>query len=157
MAAVFGAAAGCKVFLAPDRPDIAAIAQRVGNQQDQVGAFASDFVVTWLTATASQRASLQRFITVADNAIALPTTPAAVVTTPQVVSVIHTGVCRRRRRVRGHHLGQRTPVRLSRTHPLVLPGAGVDVELSAPRAGVACAHQRPRLRRRLHRSPTAKP
>jgi hypothetical protein len=90
VAAVFGAAAGCKVFLAPDRPNIAAIAQRVGNQQDQVGAFASDFVVTWLTATASQRASLQRFITVADNAIALPATPAAVVTTPQVVSVIHT-------------------------------------------------------------------
>ena len=45
-AALFGAAAGCKVFLAPDRPDIASIAQRVGNQGDQVGAFASDFVVT---------------------------------------------------------------------------------------------------------------
>jgi hypothetical protein len=90
-AAVFGAAAGCRVFLAPQRPDIAAIAQRVGNQADQVGAFASDFVVTWLTATTAQRAALQRFITLPDTALALPTTPAAVVTAPQVASVIHTG------------------------------------------------------------------
>jgi Conjugative transposon protein TcpC len=89
--AIFGAAAGCKVFLAPDHPDIAATAQRVGNQADQVGAFAADFVMTWLTATTAQRASLQRFITLSDNAIQLPATPAAVVTTPQVVSVIHTG------------------------------------------------------------------
>ena len=90
-AAVFGAAAGCRVFLAPERPDIAGIAQRVGNQADQVGAFASDFVVTWLTATAPQRAALQRFITLPDTALTLPTTPAAVVTAPQVVSIIHTG------------------------------------------------------------------
>ena len=89
--AIFGAAAGCKVFLAPDHPDIAATAQRVGNQQDQVGAFAADFVTTWLTATTAQRATLQRFITLPDNVIQLPATPAAVVTTPQVVSVIHTG------------------------------------------------------------------
>src|ERR1700736_6519971 len=90
-AAIFGAAAGCKLFLSPDRPDIAATAQRIGNQQDQVGAFAADFVTTWLTATSSQRGALQRFITLPDNTIPLPTTPAAVVTTPQVVSVIHTG------------------------------------------------------------------
>ena len=90
-AAVFGAAAGCRVFLAPQRPDIAAIAQRVGNQADQVGAFASDFVVTWLTATTAQRSALASFITLPDTALALPTTPAAVVTAPQVASVIHTG------------------------------------------------------------------
>jgi hypothetical protein len=90
-AAVFGAAAGCRVFLAPQRPDIAAIAQRVGNQADQVGAFASDFVVTWLTATTAQRTALQRFITLPDSALTLPTTPAAVVTAPQVASVIHCG------------------------------------------------------------------
>ncbi len=90
-ASVLGAAAGCKVFLAPDRPDIAAIAQRVGNQQDQVGGFACDFVVTWLTATTSQRAALQRFISLPDPAPALPSTPAAVVTAPQTVSVIRTG------------------------------------------------------------------
>jgi Conjugative transposon protein TcpC len=90
-AALFGVAAAGKVFLAPDRPDIAVIAQRVGNQGDQVGAFAADFVVTWLTATTAQRTALQRFITLADNPPALPTTPAAVVTAPQVVSVIHTG------------------------------------------------------------------
>jgi hypothetical protein len=90
-AAVFGAAAGCKVFLAPDQPNIATIAQRVGNQHDQVGAFATDFVVSWLTATTSQHGALQRFVTVTDNALALPRTPAAVVTTPQVVSVIDNG------------------------------------------------------------------
>jgi hypothetical protein len=90
-ASIFGAAAGCKVFLAPDRPNVAGIAQRVGNQADQVGAFAADFVTTWLTATTNQRSALQRFITLADNTVALPATPAAVVTTPQVVSVIHTG------------------------------------------------------------------
>jgi hypothetical protein len=90
-AAVFGAAAGCKVFLAPDRPDIATIAQRVGNQADQVGAFASDFVVTWLTATSGERAALRRFVTLPDTSLTLPATPAALVTAPQVVSVIHTG------------------------------------------------------------------
>ena len=90
-AAMLGAAAGCRVFLAPERPDIAAIAQRVGNQADQVGAFAADFVVTWLTATTEQRDALNRFITLRDTALALPSTPAAVVTAPQVVSVIHTG------------------------------------------------------------------
>jgi hypothetical protein len=90
-AAVFGAAAGCRVFLAPERPDIAGIAQRVGNQADQVGAFASDFIVTWLAATTAQRAALQRFISLPDTVLTLPTTPAAVVTAPQVVSIIHTG------------------------------------------------------------------
>src|SRR6185312_10569783 len=90
-AAVFGAAAGCKVFLAPDQPNIAAIAQRVGNQSDQVGAFASDFVVTCLTATTAERTALQRFISLPDTALSLSTTPAAVVTAPQVVSDIHTG------------------------------------------------------------------
>ena len=89
--AVFGAAAGWKVFFAADQPDIGATAQRVANQQDQVGAFAADFVATWLTATAAQRAALQRFITLASDATPLPSTPAAVVTSPQVVSVIHTG------------------------------------------------------------------
>jgi hypothetical protein len=90
-AAILGAAAGCEVFLAPDRPDIPSVAQQVGNRQDQVGAFAADFVVSWLTATTSQRDTLRRFITVPDEALALPTTPAAVVTNPQTVSVIHTG------------------------------------------------------------------
>lgn len=91
VASMVGAAAGFKVFLAPDRPDIAAVAQRVGNQQHQIGGFACDFVVTWLTATTSQRATLARFITLPDPGPALPTTPAAVVTAPQSVSVIYTG------------------------------------------------------------------
>ena len=90
-AAILGAAAGCKLFLVPDRPDVSATAQRVGNQADQVGAFAADFVTTWLTATTAQRPALQRFITLPEGAPALPATPAAVVTTPQVGSVIRTG------------------------------------------------------------------
>lgn len=90
LGALLGAAAGCKVFLTPDRPDIAGISQRVGNQSDQVGAFAADFVVAWLTATAFERTSLRRFVTVADDELKLPTVPAAVITTPQVVSVIRT-------------------------------------------------------------------
>jgi hypothetical protein len=89
-AAVLGAAASCKVFLAPDHPDISVISQRIHNQQAQVGAFAADFVVSWLTATTAHRQDLQRFITLPDNALTLPTTPAAVVTAPQVVSVIRT-------------------------------------------------------------------
>jgi hypothetical protein len=90
-AALFGVAAGCKVFLASDHPDIGATAQHIANQQDQVGAFAADFVTTWLTATTTQRAALQRFITLAADAPPLPSTPVAVITTPQVVSVIHAG------------------------------------------------------------------
>ena len=112
--AVLGGMAGCKVFLAPDHPDFAAIAQRVHNEQDQVGAFAADFVVSWLTATTTcqgqpaadqgaaavadtscrdrDAAVLQRFITTPDgSAMTLPQTPAAVVTIPQVVSVISAG------------------------------------------------------------------
>src|SRR4029077_3701890 len=43
------------------------------------------------TATTAQRSALQRFITLPDTALTLSSTPAAVVTAPQVVSVIHTG------------------------------------------------------------------
>jgi hypothetical protein len=90
-AAVFGAAAGCKLFLTPDAPNVAAVAQRVDNRRAQVGGFAADFVVSWLTATTEQRRNLAHYITIPDNALTLPTTPAAVVTAPQVVSVINTG------------------------------------------------------------------
>lgn len=90
--ALLGAAAGCKVFLAPDRTDIAGISQRERNTQSQVGAFAADFVVAWRTATVTQRPSLHRFITVTDEAaLPLPTTPAAVITTPQIGPVLRSG------------------------------------------------------------------
>ena len=109
---LLGGAAAWRVFVAPERPDIASIAQHVSNSTDQVGSFASDFVVGWLTATTNcqqqaapaadlqpvdatcrdqDRAVLQRFITTPDNAAALPRTPAAVVTIPQTVSVISAG------------------------------------------------------------------
>ena len=105
--AVAGGAAAWRVFLAPQRPDIAVIAQQIGNAGEEVGAFASDFVVAWLTATTtcaqptagsvagtdpscrdSDRAVLAGFITVPEGAAPLPRTPAAVVTIPQPVSVI---------------------------------------------------------------------
>lgn len=89
--ALLGAAAAARVFLVPDRPDVTGISQRVGNQADQIGAFATDFVVTWLTATTTSRPALRRFLTIADDQLTLPTVPAAVVSTPQVVSVIRTG------------------------------------------------------------------
>ena len=106
--AVAGGAAAWRVFLAPQRPDIAVIAQQIGNAGEEVGAFASDFVVAWLTATTTcaqpgsapgtdpscrdcDRAVLARFITVPEVAAPLPRTPAAVVTIPQTVSVIAGG------------------------------------------------------------------
>ena len=89
--ALLGAAAGCKVFLFPERPDVVGISQRVGNQSDQVGAFAADFVATWLTATTAERSALRPFVTVADGQVSLPTVAAAVVGNPHVVSVIRTG------------------------------------------------------------------
>ena len=104
--AAAGAAAGWRVFVAPERPDIAGIAQQVGNAREQVGAFAADFVVAWLTGTTTcgqspsgmaascrdaDRAVLARYVTVPDGAAALPRTPAAVVTRPQPVSVIDAG------------------------------------------------------------------
>jgi hypothetical protein len=155
-AAVLGAAAGCKVFLAPDQPDIAATAQRVGNQQAQVGAFAADFVVSWLTATTAQRANLQRYITVADDALALPTTPAAVITAPQVVSVINTGAAgqadvyaatvsvteRPYASARPTRAFYRVPVSMWNYQPRALalparingPGPGADFRLAYPQA-----------------------
>lgn len=106
MLALSGGLAAVKVFVAPDRPDLAAMSRQVNNEQAQVGAFAADFVLTWLTATSTcrdqdpagagcrdgDRAVLARFLTLPeDAALALPSTPAAVVSSPQVVSVIDTG------------------------------------------------------------------
>jgi hypothetical protein len=91
VAALLGAAAGVKVFGAPDRPDLRAVVQSVGNQHAQAGAFAADFVVTWLTATTADRAALRRYVSAPADGPALPVTPAAVVSVPQVVSVIRTG------------------------------------------------------------------
>jgi hypothetical protein len=105
--ALLGGAAGVKVFLAPDRPDVEAIASRVDDRRDQVGAFATDFVVAWLTATTtcppdrspadgtcaeSDRAVLRRYLSLPEGTpLTLPITPAAVVTSPQIVSLIDEG------------------------------------------------------------------
>ncbi|KAA0093680.1 hypothetical protein CIW49_26940 [Mycolicibacterium sp. P1-18] len=105
--ALLGGAAAVKVFLVPDRPDVEAIASQVDDRRDQVGAFAADFVVAWLTATTAchqdpgpadgtcrdaDRDVLRRYLTVPDDTpLTLPVTPAAVVTSPQVVSVVDAG------------------------------------------------------------------
>ena len=105
--ALLGGAAGIKVFLAPDRPDVAAIASRVDDRRDQIGAFAADFVVAWLTATTTcpqepglvdgtcrdaDRDVLRRYVSVPDDTpLPLPVTPAAVVTSPQVIAVDDAG------------------------------------------------------------------
>src|ERR1700758_4984395 len=63
--AVFGFAAGVKVFFVaapPDDADVAAIAHRVDNQRDAAGQFAADFVVAVLRTPATKHDALKRFI-----------------------------------------------------------------------------------------------
>ena len=101
-----GGAAGWRVFLAPQRPDVAGITAQVGNAREQVGAFAADFVVAWLTATTTcgqslsgmdpscrdaDRAVLAGYVSVPGGAASLPRTPAAVVTLRAPVAVSAAG------------------------------------------------------------------
>jgi hypothetical protein len=97
--AVFGFAAGVKVFLLahhPDDSDVAAIASRVGNQRDAAGQFAADFVAAFLTTPSTKRAALQRFITLPQSetvplsAQSAPPPP-TVISTPKVWSVVPKG------------------------------------------------------------------
>ncbi|MBV8863307.1 MAG: conjugal transfer protein [Mycobacterium sp.] len=97
LAAVCGLAAAVKVFVLPQHPDttdVSAIATRVDNQRAAAGDFAADFVAAVLTTPATQRASLQRFVTLSsdlpppqDVSSAVP----AVISTPQVWSVMPAG------------------------------------------------------------------
>lgn len=68
--ALFGAAAGFKVFFTtahPDDADVASIAYTVGNDRDLAAAKAVEFVSAWLTTPASRRGELKRFITIPDT------------------------------------------------------------------------------------------
>ena len=97
--AVFGFAAGVKVFVLaahPDEGDVAAIAHRIDNQRDAAGQFAADFVAAVLTTPATKYAALQRFITLsepetASQAAQSAAPPPAVINTPKVWSVVPQG------------------------------------------------------------------
>lgn len=97
LAAIFGCAAAVKVFVLPQHPDtadVAAVAGRVDNQRAAAGDFAADFVAAVLTTPAKQRSSLQRFVTVNADSTApqdMSSTPPAVISTPQVWSVVAAG------------------------------------------------------------------
>lgn len=76
--ALFGAAAGFKVFFTtahPDDADVTALAYTVGNDRDLAAAKAVEFVGAWLTTPASRRSELKRFITVPETDQSAP--PAA--------------------------------------------------------------------------------
>ncbi|MEM6110107.1 conjugal transfer protein [Mycobacterium sp. 050272] len=97
--AVFGFAASLKVFFSashPDSSDVAAIANRAGNQRAAAGQFAADFVAAVLTTPSSKQSTLQRFITLSesDRAFAAAQSappPPAVINTPKVWSVVPNG------------------------------------------------------------------
>lgn len=97
--AVLGFAASLKVFFSashPDSNDVAAIANRAGNQRDAAGQFAADFVAAVLTTPSSKQSTLQRFITLSESDRAPATAqsappPPAVINTPKVWSVVPNG------------------------------------------------------------------
>jgi hypothetical protein len=97
---LIGAAAGIKVFLTqqhPDVADVAAIANRVANQRAAAGQHAADFVAAVLTTPSDHRAALRRFITMpepemrAQSAQSAPAPAPAVIDPPCVWSVIPEG------------------------------------------------------------------
>ena len=97
--AVFGFAAGVKVFFVATHPtdgEVAAIAHRVDNQRDAAGQFAADFVAAVLTTPAAKHAALQRFLSVPESealgqAASSAAPPPAVINTPKVWSVVPAG------------------------------------------------------------------
>lgn len=95
--ALLGGLAAAKVFVLPTHPDaadVAATAERVGNQRAAAGAFAVDFVTAVLTTPGTQRTSLNRFVTMpADSGAAQHVSAAipAVISAPQVWSVLPVG------------------------------------------------------------------
>jgi hypothetical protein len=95
--ALLGGLAAVKVFVLPAHPDaadVAAIAGRVDNQRAAAGDFASDFVAAVLTTPATERSSLQRFLSIPSDQAApqhLSSAVPAVIGAPQVWSAIPDG------------------------------------------------------------------
>ncbi|MGD9620644.1 MAG: conjugal transfer protein [Mycolicibacterium sp.] len=65
LVSLLGGAAFCRTFINPPDLRIEATSQRIGNEHDQLGGFASDFVEQWLTATGSAISGLTQFVDVA--------------------------------------------------------------------------------------------
>lgn len=77
------------MFGQPD--DVVTPARSVVNKSSVVSAFAQDYVTTWLTATASNAASLTQFVSVNVNELKLPSTAPVVISAPTVVAVTFEG------------------------------------------------------------------
>jgi hypothetical protein len=78
-------------FLFGSPPDVVTPARNIVNQSAVVSSFAQDYVSVWLTATSTDPGSLTEFVTVKNNELKLPSTPAVVIGAPTVVSVIYAG------------------------------------------------------------------
>jgi hypothetical protein len=72
--------------------DVTAVARTAVNKAAVVSSFAQDYVSVWLTATAQDTASLAQFVSLPSNDMALPPTPAVVITSPTVVAATYEGV-----------------------------------------------------------------
>jgi hypothetical protein len=127
----------------PDDAVVATIAHRIDNQRDAAGQFAADFVAAVLTTPATKHAALKRFITVPESetqplAAASTPPPAAVINTPKVWSVVPEGSA-------GDVdlysatvvVVQQRPYAPAEPSPGVLPGAGIDLAVSAVGDGLA--------------------
>jgi hypothetical protein len=78
-------------FLFASPPDVVNPARTVVNQSAVVSSFAQDYVSVWLTATSTNPGSLTEFVSVKNNDLKLPSTPAVVIGAPTVVSVTYVG------------------------------------------------------------------
>jgi hypothetical protein len=78
-------------FLFSTPPDLVGPARSVVNESALVSSFAQDFVSVWLTATSTNPGSITEFVTVKSTDLKLPSTSAAVIDAPSVVSVTNTG------------------------------------------------------------------
>jgi hypothetical protein len=76
-------------FLFSSSPDMVTPARAVINQSAVVSSFAQDYVSVWLTATSTDSGSIAQFVS-AKN-LKLPSTPAVVIDSPTVVSVMYVG------------------------------------------------------------------
>jgi len=78
-------------FLFGTPTDVVSPARTVVNKSSVVSSLAQDFVSVWLTATSADTASLAQFVSVPNDDIKLPPTPAVVITAPTVVAVTYEG------------------------------------------------------------------
>lgn len=79
-------------FLFGTPPDVVTPSREVINKSAVVSAFAQDYVSVWLTASQSDAASLNQFVTVNPASLKLPSTPAVVINTPTVAAVTYAGL-----------------------------------------------------------------